>query len=94
MRAKFKSIVLDSTETSSVFAQSGHALQQQVPPGKQGNQRALHHDILTYNHLPHSCADIGDEFMDAGIQCGCRRRLGWSGLIHGAALSTGFIAVW
>ena len=43
--------------------QSGHALEQDVPPGKESHQQALDHDILSYDAL-------GDFSSDAANRAG------------------------
>ncbi len=39
------------------LGQPGHALQQDVAPGKQPDQQPLHHLVLTHDHLAHFGSD-------------------------------------
>ena len=66
-----------SVSTSMRLAQAGHADQQHVAAGEQGDQRLLDHLVLAEDDaadLRAHCGDAGAERLDLGDESRCRRR--------------------
>ena len=76
MRAKWRSIVLDRTATSSVLARPGTPCKQQVAAGEQRDQEPLDDHVLADHHGPHALPHRADELERLAWESGPSRRAG------------------